>query len=202
MDEKDAFTQRERVLEDVYFRKRDEELIEKMREEERAEKDRRVMARVLGTSDELMLKELQRVGYSAETVILLHLVPFIEVAWTEDGVSRPERELILQAAGLRGVTKGSPAYGWLKTWLDKRPDQEFFATSLRGIRCVLDALRPKARAAAQRSLLERSTAIAAATGGVRGFRGKISDDERKLLKRIAEALTPGDEAPEKPPAHR
>jgi hypothetical protein len=51
-------------------------------------------------------------GYVPETVMLLHLVPLVQMAWADGGVSNPERALIVEAArapGIGGATSGPSA---------------------------------------------------------------------------------------------
>lgn len=187
---RDVFAEREHVLEDEYFRKRDRELIAQMHDAARSEEERRRMGAALGISDETSLVELQKVGYSVDTIQLLHLVPFIAVAWAEGRVSHSERDLIMQAAGLRGVTYDSLAYRQLDSWLNGRPTDEFFSVSFRAIRAVFATLRPMAQEVASRTLLDYCTAVARATSESYGLGPKISRQERELIDRITEALTP------------
>jgi hypothetical protein len=187
---RDVFAEREHVLEDEYFRKRDRELISQMHDTARSEEERRRMGTALGISDETSLLELQKVGYNVDTIQLLHLVPFIAVAWAEGRVSHSERDLIMQAAELRGVTYESLAYRQLESWLNRRPSDEFFSVSFRAIRAVFATLRPMAQEVATRTLLDYCTAVARATSELYGLGPKISRQERELIDRITEALTP------------
>lgn len=187
---RDVFAERERVLEDEYFRKRDRELIARIREAARAEDERRQMGAAVGISDESILGELQKIGHTPDTIQLLHLVPFIAVAWADGGVSRHERDLILQAAGLRGVIYDSPAYRRLESWLTEQPTDEFFSGSFRAIRAVFGTLTPKAQEVASRTFLDYCTTVARATGGRYGLGPKISRDEQEVIDRISDQLTP------------
>ena len=187
---RNVFAEREHVVEDEYFRKRDRELIAQMHDAARSEEERRRMGVALGISDETSLAELQKVGYNPDTIQLLHLVPFIAVAWAEGRVSHSERDLILQAAALRGVTYDSLAYRQLESWLIRRPTDEFFSVSFRAIRAVFATLRPMAQEVASQTLLDYCTTVARATSSLYGLGPKVSRQERELIDRIAEALTP------------
>src|SRR5688572_21881559 len=100
---------RGRSLEEDYFRKKDRELIEKMRQAAAAEAARLELSAKSGLQDPELLKELQELGFTPDTVVLLPLVPLVQVAWAEGGVSDAERKLILQLARSRGVSEGSAA---------------------------------------------------------------------------------------------
>ena len=187
MAERDAFGDRRRGLEEEYFRKRERELIDKMRRHTEAETERRRLGEQAGVADEEILKDLQALGYTPETVMLLHLVPFVQMAWAEGGVSDRERDLIIEAARSRGIEAGSAADRQLAGWLTNRPSGELFEKTLRVIGAILQTRPAEEREASQRDLLSCASAIAAASGGILGFR-TVSDEERQVLARISQEL--------------
>ena len=184
MADKDLFADRGRTLEEEYFRKREKELIEKMRHHAEAEAARRRLGEQAGVADEEILQDLQALGYTAETVALLHVVPLVQMAWAEGNVSDRERDLIVEAARARGVEPGSAADRQLASWLTRRPSEDFFEKTLRAIGAILQAQPPETRAASEKDLLSYCTAIASASGGIMGFR-TVSDEERQILGRIS-----------------
>jgi hypothetical protein len=190
MADKDAFAERERLLEEDYFRRKEKELIEKMRSRAQADAERRRLGDHTGVADEEVLRDLQDLGYTPETVSLLHLVPLIQTAWAEGNVSAGERDLIVRAARARGVEANSTADQQLHRWLTNRPSQELFEKTLRAIRAILAARSPEERAESERDLLSLCTAIASASGGIVGF-GAVSNDERQILKHITQELEKG-----------
>ena len=187
MADKDLFAERGRTLEEEYFRKREKELIEKMRRRAEAEAERQRLGEQAGVADEEVLQDLQALGYTAETVTLLHLVPLVQMAWAEGNVSDRERDLIVEAARTRGVSAGSPADQQLTSWLTRRPSEEFFEKTLRTIGAILQSRPAQERAASQKDLLSYCSAIASASGGILGF-GAVSDQERQILGRISQEL--------------
>ena len=193
MTDRDAFAERGRTLEEDYFRRKEQEVIEKMRRSAEAEAQRRRLGDQAGVADEDVLADLQALGYTAETVMLLHLVPLIQMAWAEGSVSDQERGLIVQAARSRGIAAGSAADQQLDRWLTARPSDDLFEKTLRAIRTILQARPADERAASERDLLSLATAIASASGGILGF-GAVSEDERKILARISQALDKGSKA--------
>ncbi len=184
MADKDLFSERGRSLEEEYFRKKEKELIDKMRQHAEAEAERRRLGEQAGVADEEILQDLQALGYTAETVTLLHVVPLIQMAWAEGNVSDRERDLIVEAARARGVEPGSAADRQLASWLTRRPSEDFFEKTLRAIGAILQAQPPETRAASEKDLLSYCTAIASASGGIMGFR-TVSDEERQILERIS-----------------
>src|SRR5688572_10184253 len=126
MTEKDAFASRKKGQEEEYFRKQEQALIEQMRARQQAEAERQQMAEALGLADDEILRELQALGYTRETVSLLHLAPLVQVAWAEGKMTEGERRLIHDLARSRNIEAGSPVDQRLTEWLDQRPAEDFF----------------------------------------------------------------------------
>jgi hypothetical protein len=187
VSERDAFADRGKALEDEYFRKRERELVEKLRRRAEADATRQQLGEQAGVADAEILQDLQELGYTPETVTLLHLVPLVQVAWAEGGVSEQERSLIVEAARARGIDAGTPADAQLAEWLAARPSEQLFERNLRAIRAILEAQPGADRDADRSDLLSYSTAIAEASGGVLGFRS-VSSEERAVLARISSEL--------------
>ena len=184
----DAMAKRGKGLEEEYFHRKEQELIEKLRQRRQAEAQMKELAEASGIPNEDVLKTLQELGYTRDTVSLLHLVPLISVAWADNKVSGSEREMILEAARLRGVAEDGPAYKQLNDWLTHRPSDEFLDQTLRVISDLAGTDRPDGTKIDRDELLELSTRVAAASGGILGLGNKISPEEQALLDRIAQRL--------------
>ncbi len=176
-----------RSREEEYFRKRDRELIEKMRLAAEASRARQELETRSGVHDPALLQELEVLGFTPDTVSLLPLVPIVQVAWAEGGVDEEERKLILQLARQRGIDQGSAADTQLSAWLGSRPSEDVFNRATRLIRAMLDDPGTERKDLRVEDLIRHCEEIAAASGGVMGFR-KISSAERVLLGQIEAAL--------------
>jgi hypothetical protein len=185
--DKELFGDRRRTQEEEYFRRQEQELIEKLKQRGREEAARQRLAERSGVADEELLKDLQALGYTPETVMLLHLMPLIQMAWAEGDVSASERALIVEAARARGVEAGSAADQQLNIWLTHRPSDDLFEKTLRVIGAMLQAHPIEERDASQKDLVSKLTAIASASGGILGF-GKVSGEEQQLLARITHEI--------------
>ena len=186
MPDRDSIAERGRSLEEDYFRKKDRELVEKLRRNAEGLQAREALARIAGVSDPAILQELHDLGFTPETITLLPLVPSIQVAWAEGGVSKAERDLIVSLARKRGVEAGGAADRQLDQWLTTRPPDSVFAGAGRLIRAVLDTGAAPGNLTAD-DLVQYSEQVAQASGGVFGI-GSISREERALLDRIAADL--------------
>jgi hypothetical protein len=183
MADKEFLGDRRRTQEEEYFQRQEQQLIASMKQRSHDDVARRSMAERTGILDQEVLQELSTLGYTPETVTLLHLVPLLQVAWAEGGVSDREQTLIVEAARMRGIESGSAADIQLATWLAERPSTEFFEQTLNVIGRILRARPLEERDTRQHDLLSYCRAIASASGGVLGF-GKISAEEELALARI------------------
>ena len=103
MSDNDLGRDRSRSREEDYFRKKDRELIEKMRRAAALDQEREALAKSSGLADPALLEELKDLGFTPATVALLPLVPVLRVAWAEGGISPAERDLLTRLARSRGI---------------------------------------------------------------------------------------------------
>jgi hypothetical protein len=176
-----------RSREEEYFWKKDQELIEKMRRAAAAEQAKRDMGAKAGLDDPEMIQELQALGFTTDTVVLLPLMPLVQIAWAEGGVSDAERQLIVKLARSWGIVEGSAADHELSAWLASRPDAQVFTRATRLIRAMLASTSSAHIELTADDLVTYCESIAAASGGVLGMK-RISAEERALLATIASEL--------------
>jgi hypothetical protein len=189
MADHDTFAERGRALEEEYFRKKDRELVETMRKAADAEQARGEMARQTGLQDPALLTELQELGFTPETVSLLPLVPVLEIAWAEGGVTPAERDLIVTLARTRGVDEASPAGRQLAQWMENQPAPIVFERAGRLIAAMLGSASNETQGLTADDLVAYCERIAAASGGIFGTRLRsVSGEERAVLARIADDL--------------
>jgi len=168
-----------------YFHRLDSQLIHDMRERAAAEEERRRMAEISRIEDPRILEELEKLGYTHTTVILLHLVPLVELAWCDGSVSSAERSCILAIATARGVSEDTPAWQQLTHWLEHRPSQEFFKGTWRQIEAQFDSLPANEQKVSEDALIESCTDFAVRTCQRFGWTSRICSAKRKLLDEMA-----------------
>jgi tellurite resistance protein len=187
----DSLSDRRRTHEEEYFRRKDRELLEKMRQAAAAEQARRDLGAKAGMTDPDLIRELQELGFTPDTVSLLPLVPIVQVAWAEGGISPAERRLLLELARGRGIEEGSAADRQLADWLDRRPSADVFARATRLIAAMLADADADADAAPRdlsaEDLVKQCERVAASSGGMFGI-GRVSAEERAALEQIAAQL--------------
>ena len=186
MADKDIIAERGRSLEDEYFRRKDKELIENMRRATTSAAARVEMGKRTGLTDPGLQRELEALGFTPETVILLPLMPVLQMAWAEGEVTPAEHRLVVKLARARGIQEGGAADLQLLDWLDHRPGEEVFTHATRLIRALLVAGGDAALTADD--LVKHCEAVAAASGGMLGILGRVSAEERQLLTALAAEL--------------
>jgi hypothetical protein len=190
----DALTDFKKAKEEEYFRKKEQELIEQMRQRVALETGMQQLAEATGAADEEVLLTLYELGYRRETVELLYLVPLVQIAWANGFVTQGEREQIFEAARIRGIAEGSPAFAQLAHWLEKQPSEEFSRQTLHTISRLMQALPPEQQAASKRDLLSYCAQVAEVSGGILGFGSRISHAERAVIERVAAEVEKGRQA--------
>lgn len=186
MSDHDAFAERGRALEEEYFRKKDRELVEKLRRTAAADQARGELSKQTGVSDPAVLAELQELGFTGDTVILLPLMPVLELAWAEGGITPAERQLLVSLARSRGIAEGSAADRQLEAWMATRPAPDVFARATRLISALLESGASVAQGLTADQLVRYCEQIASASGGLLGLPIRaVSMEERNLLTRIA-----------------
>jgi len=169
--------------EDDYFRKQDRELIERMRKAAADNEARKLT----GIQDPDLLRDLSALGFSADTISLLPLVPILQVAWADADVSPEERKMIVDIARIRGIAEGSAADQQLAAWLTHRPAPSVFSGAGRLVAAMLAAGSSATQNLSADDLVKYCESIAAASGGILGL-AKVSAGERAAIEQVQKAL--------------
>jgi hypothetical protein len=159
-----------------YFRKQEEALLRELRRRAAIADERQQLS-----------QDLEELGFDRDTAILLPILPLVEIAWAEGGVSSRERDLIFELARARGVQPDTPAYIRLSEWLSVHPDDNFFTKAREANARMIAGLPADQREASTLDLASQSKRVAEASGGIFGI-GKISPEETRLIDKIVAEL--------------
>ena len=188
MSDKGIFSDRERALEDTYFRQQDARLIEQLRQYAGLDEIARALADKLHIDNPELLARARELGITAETAPAFFLAPLVQVAWAIGAPSRREREAVLRLAHERGVEDGSAAADQLSKWLKDRPSEELFDTALEALRYGYSVLPPDERDERVQRVLNACYKVAESRGTDIGRQFGIGDGvspvEKSLLDRI------------------
>ena len=176
--------ERRRALEESFFRKRNAELLDKLKNQLQLESKRKELAMVSGIKDEKLLDRLLSLELSPQTVAALALVPMIRVAWADGRLEPKEREAILESAVQAGLDKASLSYHWLISWLESKPDDELVSAWKGYVHALQATLDDRDRQALHNGLIKRARHVAKSAGGALGLANPISEKEEAVLQDI------------------
>ena len=182
-----GFGGRKNELEEKFFRERDQELLQALRDKREAEERKKALA-AAGIVDQELLEKLDELDVGLETLAALALVPLIAVAWADGSIDEKERRAVLEAAEQKGLEKERPAYRLLEGWLKGKPDRRLLPAWKGYVAALCETLDESGRNALKEDLLGRARAVAEATGGLLGFGNKISKSEQAVLDDLEEAF--------------
>ncbi|MBE3071405.1 MAG: hypothetical protein IMZ67_00385 [Acidobacteria bacterium] len=187
-NESNALETQRRVLEDAFFLKHDQMLIEKHRALKQMEQSKHALSEVSGISDDGTLQKFVELGIGPHTLASLAVVPLVAVAWADGRVDEKEREAVIRSGAPEGFARGSIDAELLQQWLSHRPGPELMVAWTSYVEGVCECLSPHERESLRAGLLERARAVAAATGGFLGITSGVSAAEQAVLGQIERAF--------------
>lgn len=181
MSEHSILGDRRRALEEEFFRKENERLRRKLREEAEREGLVEELRQVSGIEDGAVLDRLVDLGVGAEAIAALSLVPLVEVAWADGRLDRREKEALLEAARDAGIDQRHPCYDLFAGWLTHRPEPRMLEAWSAYLDGLGPQLGPEAFARLQERLMGRARGVAEAAGRLLGLGDPVSPEEEKVL---------------------
>ena len=181
--------ERRRALEEAFFAKENEELLERLRRADAAQSRKAALAAASGIADDAVLERLAALGLGADTLAALALVPLVAVAWADGGIDDKERSAVLAAAEEAGIGRQAASRELLARWLREPPPRELLAAWTDYTRAVSATLDDAARQALRADLLGRARRVAEAAGGFLGLGRRVSANEETVLRRLEDAFS-------------
>jgi hypothetical protein len=189
--EKDSFKERERSIEETYFRQRDAKLLERLRQEAKLEDIATALAEKLQVDNPDLLSRVRELGVTVDTAPAFFSAPLVQVAWAEGSVTKQEHDAVLRLARARGIEENSPAFALLLEWLRVRPPDAVFDTAVEVIKSGFAVLPPEEKEERIKRIVQACHEVAMASGGglakLLGL-GSISSDEASILDTITSTL--------------
>ena len=119
---------------------------------------------------------------------LVALLPLVQVAWADGNIQASERKLLRSIA--RRYDLDEDERTCLDQWLAVRPDEEAFLTARRVLIALLERdPNPEKASDAARSVIAMCESVARAAGGLFNLLFTVDQNERKMLREIAQALS-------------
>jgi hypothetical protein len=184
----DSLGDRRKELEESFFRKQNNQLLEKMKAEKQRALDKEGIARVSGITQDEVLERLVALKLNAETLAAFTLYPMVDIAWADGAVDPKEAKAVLDAAEQSGTKKGSDAHKLLESWLNEPPPPAVRDAWVNYVQALIATLSAEDRALLKREVLGRARTVAEAAGGIMGIGARISKTEAAALKRLEQAF--------------
>lgn len=158
------FGDREKAMEDNFFRQEDAKLLAKLRQNAGLDEITVALAEKLQVDNPELLSRVRELGITGDTAPGFYLAPLVQVAWADGVVSKKEHDTALRLAGARGITENSPAYIQLEEWLRVRPSDELFDAAVEVIKQGFSVLPLKEREERIKRLVDACHEVASASG--------------------------------------
>ncbi|MFL5238680.1 MAG: hypothetical protein ACJ8EL_13950 [Rhizomicrobium sp.] len=185
------FGDRERAMEESYFRHEDAKLIDKLRQNAHLDEIALALGEKLQIEKPDLLLRVREAGVSLDTAPALFLAPLLQVAWAGGSVTMAEHDAVLRLARARGIDPASPAYAQLEEWLKERPDDALFDTAVEVIKEGFSVLPQDEREERIKKLVDACQQVASAStkglGWVLGLKS-VSYSEASTLDAITNTL--------------
>lgn len=186
------FGDREKALEESYFRQEDAKLIEKLRQRANLDEIALALGEKLQVDNAELLARVRKVGVTLDTAAALFVAPLVQVAWADGSVSSKEHHAVLRLARERSVEENSPAYGQLEEWLRKRPSDELFDVAVDVLKYGFSVLTQAEREDRVRRVLDACHEVASASGKglatLMALGNTVVPDEQGLLDALNAAF--------------
>jgi len=188
MSNRHSLKAREKAFEDMFFQKKNEELIEAMRSRKTREEQFESLASVLGVDSSELVDPLLDLGLRGENVTALVLAPLVAVAWADRTLDNEERRVILKAEDDFDIDPESEAGQLLANWLEHRPHESLLESWAAYVVELCRVLGSAERARLRDDIVSRSRRIARAMekSFLRG--GGPTEDEMAVVARIEAAF--------------
>lgn len=187
---KDAFESRRVAFEAEYFRKKDAQLVAKLKQVFHRKLAKTELALATGINDEAVLDTLVELNLSSNLLAAFELYPLIELAWADGNVDERERNAVLAAAAQHGIDAQSPAYVMLDNALRGRPRPDMRKAWHLYASELCKVLTQPELETFRNDLLEYARSVAAASGGLLNLAFTTGATEKEVMKTIERALSP------------
>ena len=158
------FGDREKAMEDNFFRQEDAKLLAKLRQNAGLDEITILLAEKLQVDNPELLSKVRDLGITVDNAPAFYLAPLVQVAWADGAVSRKEHDTVLRLARGRGIEENSPAYAQLEEWLRARPSDQLFDAAVEVIKQGFSVLPLKEREERIKRIVDACHEVASASG--------------------------------------
>ena len=184
----DQFERRGNALEDMFFYRSDQELLEQIKQDLADKEAREQLASFSGITNEHLLDELVSQNVRAETLACVTLIPLVAVAWADGKLDEEEKLAVLRAFKEKGLATNPAAVSLVEGWLSEPPGEELFTTWKDYIASLSTSMSDATFEHLKASVLDQAKEVARAAGGFLGVINSESRSEKQALEAVAAAF--------------
>ncbi len=188
MSNTDPLHERGSALENHFFAKLDNKLLEELKIKEDHDNFIGEFSRISGLKDVKILEAIYKIGVTPQSFTALRVFPLVAVAWADGVLEEAEKSTINTLAASQSISKQGPAGQLLAKWLEKKPTSEMFEAWETYAKALVAALPAQDADELKNTLVKEIHTVASSSGGLLGW-AAISAGEHKALNRIEAALT-------------
>src|SRR4051794_18356903 len=186
------FGDREKAMEEAFFRQEDARLLDKLRQKAHLDEIAVALGEKLQVDNPDLLRRVRAAGVSLDTAPALFLAPLVQIAWAGGSVAKAEHETVLRIARERAMETDSPAYAQLEQWLKKRPADSLFELAVEVIKYGFSVLPPAEKEERIKRIVDACHEVAKASQTkilwVLGLLDGITSSEESALDTITQRL--------------
>ena len=184
----DQFERRGNALEDMFFYRSDQELLEQIKQDMADKEAREQLASFSGITNEHLLEELVSQNVRAETLACVTLIPLVVVAWADGKLDEEERLAVLRAFKEKGLATNPAAQSLVESWLNEHPGEELFTTWKDYIGSLSSTMSEATFDHLKGSVVSQAKEVAHAAGGFLGVINSESRSEKQAIAQIQAAF--------------
>ena len=185
------FGDREKAMEEAYFRQEDARLLDKLRQKAHLDEIAVALGDKLKVDNPELLQKVRSLGVTLDTAAALFVAPLVQVAWAGGTMTKAEHDAVLRLARGRGIESNSHAYAQLIKWLKERPSDSVFETAVEVIKYGFSVLPRAEREERIKRIIDACHEVAEASGSTLGWvlgLKSVSDHEAVTLDTITNGL--------------
>ena len=182
---------RGKALEEAFFYRMDQELIEQLRKKLQRDEKIRLFANATGIRDRKRLESLVDSGFELSTLTAFIWVPLVCVAWADGNADELEKKAIFDVLIDKGISKETASMMIAHEWFRQSPNEDLWSTWEEFATATLANLSPPTRNELIDEIVGLCHVVAHASGGFLGI-GTVSETEANVIDRVIRALHKSD----------
>lgn len=178
---------RGKALEEAFFYRMDQELIELLRKSLQREEKLQLFASATGIRDRKRLASLVDSGFELSTLTAFIWVPLVFVAWADGNADELEKNAIFDVLTNKGISQETASMMIAHEWFRQCPNEDLWSTWEEFAAITLASLGPQIRNELIDEIVGLCHVVAHASGGFLRV-GSISEAEANIIDRVTRAL--------------